>query len=411
MTIVVQKYGGSSVADADRLRVVAGRVARAYDAGNQVVVTVSAMGDTTDDLIALAATVSDHPGRREMDALLATGEMVSSALLTMALRAQGYPAISLNGVQAGFRTDPHHGRARIEKFDTKRIRRELDKGKIVVVAGFQGLNQRDDITTLGRGGSDTTAVALAIGLKAAVCEIFTDVEGIYSADPHLIPEAFKLDEIHYEEMLEMATYGARVMHPRAVELGEFYGMPIRVASSFVDRPGTLIHGRMSMETRNKARSIASDLDVAKVTVVGVPDKPGIAASIFLKLAEASVSVDTIVQNASVGGSTDLTFTVHKNDRDRALEVIRPVCDGIGAREIQSDDRLGKVSVIGTGMLNTPGYAARMFQALAEKGINIELISTSEIRITCLIEKSSVKDAVRVLHRTFELEPETETDNV
>ncbi len=410
MTITVQKYGGSSLADADRLRHVAGRIARAADAGNQVVVTVSAMGDTTDELIELAATVSAKPSRREMDVLLATGEMASSALLTMALREKGYAAISLNGVQAGLRTDRHYGRARIDKVDVKRIRRELDEGKIVVVAGFQGLNRRDDIATLGRGGSDTTAVALAVSLKAAVCEIYTDVEGVYSADPHLIPEAFKLDEIHYEEMLEMATYGARVMHPRAVELGEFYGMPIRVASSFVDRPGTLIHGRMSMETRNKARSIASDLNVAKVTVVGVPDKPGIAASIFSILAEAGVSVDTIVQNASVGGSTDLTFTVHKGDRDRALEVIRPVCDEIGAREIQSDDRLGKVSVIGTGMLNTPGYAARMFRALSEKGINIELISTSESRITCLIEKSTVKDAVRVLHRTFELEPETEADN-
>jgi aspartate kinase len=407
LTIVVQKYGGSSVADAARLRHVAGRIARVADAGHQVVVTVSAMGDTTDDLIALAASVSAKPSRREMDVLLSTGEMASSALLAMALKEMGYAAISLNGVQAGLRTDTNYGRARIAKINSKRIRQELDKGKIVVVAGFQGLHPKQDIATLGRGGSDTTAVALAISLKAAVCEIYTDVEGVYSADPRLIPEAFKLDEIHYDEMLEMATYGARVMHPRAVELGEYYEMPIRVASSFVDRPGTLIHGRMSMEMRNKARSIASDLDVAKVTVVGVPDQPGIAASIFSMLAEAGVSVDTIVQNASIGGSTDLTFTVHKNDRDRALEVIRPVGDQIGAREIQSDDRLGKVSVIGTGMLNTPGYAARMFRALSDKGINIELISTSEIRITCLIEKSTVKDAVRVLHRTFELEPDTD----
>ncbi len=408
MTIVVQKYGGSSVGSTDKMRAVAGRITRAVNAGNGVVVAVSAMGDTTDELMALAAAVTAKPGLREMDALLATGEMAAAALLAMTLRDMGHPAISLNGVQAGLKTDARHGHARIVKLDAKRLHRELDRGRIVVVAGFQGWDEKQDITTFGRGGSDTTAVALAIALKAAVCEIYTDVEGIYSADPNLIPEAFKLEEIHYEEMLELATYGARVMHPRAVELAENFVMPILVASSFADAPGTLIHGGVTMEMRNKARSIASDLDVAKVTVAGVPDRPGIAASIFSVLADAGISVDTIVQNAGVGGFTDLTFTVHRGDRDRALEVIRPACEEIGAREQLSDDQLGKVSVIGTGMLNAPGYAARMFRVLSEAGINIELISTSEIRITCLINKSKVKEAVRVLHRTFELETDEDT---
>jgi aspartate kinase len=328
----------------------------------------------------------------------------------MTLQEMGSTAISLNGIQAGFRTDLNHGRAHIAKVDAKRIHRELNRGKIVIVAGFQGLNRRQDIATLGRGGSDTTAVALAIALRASACEIYTDVEGIYSADPNLIAEAFKLDEIHYEEMLELATYGAKVMHPRAVELGAFYSVPITVASSFVERPGTTIHGRMSMEIRNKARSIASDADVAKITIVGVPDQPGIAADVFSVLAEAGINVDTIVQNASIGGYTDLTFTVRRGDQNQVLEMMQPVCRRIGARDTQSDNRLGKVSVIGTGMLNTPGYAARMFRALSDKGINIELISTSEIRITCLVEKTKIKEAVRALHHSFDLDLEPSAES-
>jgi aspartate kinase len=281
--------------------------------------------------------------------------------------------------------------------------RELDKGNIVIVAGFQGITDEMDITTLGRGGSDTTAVALAASLGAKVCERYTDVEGIYTADPRLVPEAQKLSEISYEEMLEMATYGSKAIHPRAVELGELYKIPILVASSFVDRPGTLIHGGALMEIRNKARSVAHDLDVAKITVVGVPDRPGIAASIFEPLAKAGISVDTIVQNASLQGITDLTFTVAKSQLGKAMEVAKPIAESIGARQCVSDSKLGKVSVIGTGMQNTPGYAARMFRTLSESGINIQLITTSEIRITVIIEEAKVKDAVRALHKAFELE--------
>ena len=405
MALIVQKYGGSSVADAERIKSVARRIARAKDAGNQVVVVVSAMGDTTDELIQLAYQISQKPDNRELDVLLSTGEVVSSTLLAMALHDMGYPAISLSGAQAGIRTDAAHSRARIVEVKAKRVKRELEKGNIVIVAGFQGITEEMDTTTLGRGGSDTTAVALAASLDAKECQIFTDVEGVHTADPRLVPEARKLADIGYEEMLELATYGAKVMHPRAVELGELYKIPILVASSFTDNPGTLIHGGASMEVRNKVRSIAHDLNVAKITVVGVPDRPGIAAALFEPLARANVSVDTIVQNASIENITDLTFTVAKGDLSRAMEVVEPIARSIGARECVSDAKLGKVSIIGTGMQNTPGFAARMFQALSEKKINILLITTSEIRITCIIEESKVKDALRTLHRAFELEVE------
>ena len=405
MALIVQKYGGSSVADAEKIKNVAGRIARARDEGNEVVVVVSAMGDTTDELIELAYQISENPDSRELDVLLSTGEVVSSTLLAMSLHGMGYPAISLSGAQAGIRTDSAYSRARILQIEPKRVVRELEKGNIVIVAGFQGMTEDLDVTTLGRGGSDTTAVALAATLGAEVCQIYTDVEGIYSADPRLVPEAECLDEIHYEEMLELATYGAKVMHPRAVELGELFHIPILVASSFTDKPGTLIHGGVSMEVRNKARSIAHNLNVGKITVVGVPDRPGIAATIFEPLAKAGVSVDTIVQNASIQGITDLTFTVFKSDLARAMEVVKPIATQIGARECASDDRLGEVSIIGTGMQNTPGFAARMFSTLSEKNINIQLITTSEIRITCIINADEVKEAVRALHRAFEIEEE------
>ena len=309
MALIVQKYGGSSVADAERIKKVARRIAQAKDKGDRVVVVVSAMGDTTDELIKLAYQVSDQPGDRELDVLLSTGEIVSSTLLAMALRAMGYGAISLSGAQAGIRTDATYSRARILNVEAKRVVKELERGNIVIVAGFQGVTGEMDITTLGRGGSDTTAVALAASLKAEICQIYTDVEGVYTADPHLIPEAQKLTEIGYEEMLELASYGAKVVHPRAVELGELFNIPILVASSFTDNSGTLIHGGVSMEVRNKVRSIAYDLDVAKITVVGVPDRPGIAASIFQPLATAGISIDTIVQDASIGNITVLTFTM------------------------------------------------------------------------------------------------------
>ena len=403
MAVIVQKYGGSSVADAEKIKNVAQRIAATKDKGDQVVVVVSAMGDTTDELVEMAYQVTQQPSGRELDVLLSTGEIVSSTLLAMALKSMGYGAISLSGAQAGIRTDATYSRARIMEVESKRVVKELEKGNIVIVAGFQGITDEMDITTLGRGGSDTTAVALAASLGAEMCQIYTDVEGVYTTDPRLVPEAQKLDEIGYDEMLEMASYGAGVVHPRAVELGELFNIPILVASSFTQNPGTLIHGGASMEVRNKVRGIAHDLDVAKITVVGVPDRPGISAAIFQPLARAGVSIDTIVQNASINNITDLTFTVAKSDLAKAMEVVEPICKSIGARACVSDSKLGKVSIIGTGMQNAPGYAARMFGTLSEAGINIQLITTSEIRITCIISDTEVKNAVRALHRAFELE--------
>lgn len=403
MATIVQKYGGSSVANAEKIRNVARRIADSSDQGNNVVVVVSAMGDTTDDLIELAAQITKSPEPREMDLLLSTGEIVSSTLLAMALHEMGYKAVALSGPQAGISTDSSFSRARITGIDPQRIVKEFEKGNIVIVAGFQGLTSEDDIATLGRGGSDTTAVALAASLKAKICEIYTDVEGVYTADPRIVPEAVKLEEIGYEEMLEMATSGAKVMHHRSVELGQVFDIPILVASSLVNKPGTIIHGGENMEARNKVRGIAHDMDVAKITITGVPDRPGIATAIFTPLAKAGISVDTIVQNAGANNITDMTFTIVKNDLDKAIQIIKPVVKEIGAGECMTDSRLGKVSIIGTGMQNTPGYAARMFQTLSEQGINIQLITTSEIRITCIIAEDKVEEAVKALHKAFELD--------
>ncbi|MCX6024434.1 MAG: aspartate kinase [Chloroflexi bacterium] len=404
MSLIVQKYGGSSVADAERIRNVARRVARTADEGNGVVVVVSAMGKTTDGLIALARQVAARPREREMDMLLSTGEIMSIALLSMALHDMGYEAISLTGAQAGIRTDSLHSRARIQQIDPERMFAELREGKVVIVAGFQGMSEEEDVTTLGRGGSDTTAVALAAALKADRCEIYTDVEGVYSADPRLAPEARKLKEIHYEEMLELASWGAKVMHNRSVELGAVYNVPIMVLSSFTDAPGTLIHGGAStMEVRNKVRGIAHDLNVAKITVVGVPDQPGIAASLFEPLADAGLSVDSIVQNAGLNNVADLSFTVARSDLEKAMELVRPVAERIRARECVADPRLAKVSIVGAGIQNAPGYAARMFRSLFDAGINIELITTSEIRITCIIRDDKAAEAVQALHRAFGLD--------
>jgi aspartate kinase len=404
MALIVQKYGGTSVADAERIQNVARRVAARRAQGDDLVVVVSAMGDTTDHLIELAHQMTPEPEARELDLLLSTGEIVSCTLLSMALKALGCPAVALTGAQAGIGTDKRYGRARILRVDPSRIRAHLKEGRVPVVAGFQGITEEMDITTLGRGGSDTTAVALAAALGAARCEIYTDVEGIYTADPRIEPAARKLPVISYEEMLELASYGARVMHSRAVELGWAYKVPIYVASSFSDAPGTLIcEGGEEMEQRNKVMGIAHDVDVGRITLRGVPDRPGIAAALFGPLAEAGISVDTIVQNASVERLTDLTFTVAKTDLSRALELVRPVAQEIGAREVLADDHLAKVSIVGAGMQSAPGYAARMFRALYEAGINIELITTSEIRITCLVDAARVGDAVRALHKAFELE--------
>jgi len=403
MAIIVQKYGGSSVADVDKIRNVARRAIKAKEKGNNVVVVVSAMGKTTDGLIALARQVTDHPDVRELDVLLSTGELVSSTLLAMALKSMGHDAVSLSGAQAGIMTDAVYTKARIIDIEVKRMKKELKANKIIIVAGFQGITSEDDVTTLGRGGSDTTAVALAIALKADICETYTDVDGVYTADPRIVPEARKVKELGYEEMMELASSGAKVLHLRCVELGEMYDMPILVASSFTDAPGSLIHGGMEMETRAKVRGIALDQNVAKVTILGVPDKPGIASTVFDALAKANVSVDTIVQNASVERITDLTFTVAKSDLDQAIRVVEPIVKSIGAKGCVADSKLGKVSIIGIGMQNTPGYAAKMFRALYDAGINIELITTSEIRITCIIHEDKAKDAVKALHRAFELD--------
>lgn len=391
------------MADAERIKNVARRVVTTREKGNDVVVVVSAMGKTTDELIRLAHQVTDRPDERELDVLLSTGELISSTLLALALKSAGHKAISLSGAQAGIWTDAVYSQARILTVEEHRIVKELGDGKIVIVAGFQGITHEMDVTTLGRGGSDTTAVAMAAVLGAQACEIYTDVEGVYTADPRFVPEARRLTELGYDEMLELASQGVKVLHPRAVELGELFNIPILVASSFTEGPGTLIHGGIAMEVRNKVRGIVHDLNVAKVTVLGVPDQPGIATAIFEPLVKENISVDTIVQNASVERVTDLTFTVAKSDLEKAMRVVEPAAKSISARGCIADAKLGKVSIVGTGMQNTPGYAARMFRALYEKGINIELITTSEIRITCIIDETRLEDALNALHQAFELE--------
>ncbi|MHB9038045.1 MAG: aspartate kinase [Armatimonadota bacterium] len=404
--IVVQKYGGSSVASTEKIAAVAKRVAnRAKEA--QVVVVVSAMGDTTDELISMAKALSVMPDDREMDKLLATGEQESSALLAIALHQFGQAAVSLTGGQAGIITERIQGRARILKIDGKRLKDELNKGNVVVVAGFQGITENAswaDITTLGRGGSDTTAVALAAALKADKCEIYTDVDGVFTADPRIVPDAVKINTISYEEMLEMAGQGARVMHSRAVELGQLYNVDILVANSTRDVPGTIITKEdPEMEVRNPVRGIAHDTDVTRFTVVAIPDQPGVAAKIFHAPAEANINVDVIVQNVSSEGHADISFTVADADFEKAKKALDPVVAELRAKDLLVDQTLAKVSIVGSGMRSNPGYADKMFQALASEGINILSITTSEIRITCLIERDKVKQAVRALHKVFELE--------
>ena len=409
--LIVQKYGGSSLATADRIRHVAGRIARERADGERLVVVVSAMGDTTDDLLALAAQITPDPDPRELDVLLATGEHMSGTLVAMALHALGIPAISLTGPQAGIRTDTRHGRARIANVDPARLVRELDAGRVVIVAGFQGATGEgfleSDVTTLGRGGSDTTAVALAARLGADRCEILTDVDGIYTADPRVVPEARLLPVIGYEEMLELAQQGAQVMQTRAVELGWVNGVVIAVRSTFSDHPGTRIREDPLVEQRNKVRGLATDRHVAKVTLVGVPDRPGVAHAVFAPLAEAGINVDMIVQNVGHAGTTDLSFTIPSVDLARAERLLDEIRRELGAAEVTTDRDVAKVSIVGAGIQNAPGYAARMFGTLAEAGINIEMISTSEIRITCIIAEADVEAAAQALHRAFALErPET-----
>ncbi len=414
--LIVQKYGGSSLADAERIRHVAGRIARERREGADLVVVVSAMGDTTDHLTELAAAITDQPDPREMDLLLATGEHISGTLVTMALQAQGVEAVSLTGPQAGIRTDGSHGRARIANIDPARMQREIERGRVVIVAGFQGSTdeayEAAEVTTLGRGGSDTTAVALAARLGADACEIYTDVEGIFTADPRVVPEAQLIPTIGYEEMLELAHQGAQVMQTRAVELGWVNDVVIKVRSTFSDHPGTSIEEVSAVELRDKVRAMALDRKVAKITIVGVPDRPGIARSIFEPMADQGLNVDMIVQNVGHDGSTDLSFTVDRANLARTERLLELLGKDLGFTDVQTDAAVAKVSIVGEGIHNHPGYAAQMFGALADEGINISMISTSEIRITCIIAEERIDQAAKAIHRTFRLqEPESADDAV
>jgi aspartate kinase len=403
--VIVQKYGGTSVGTSARIKRVARRIAETVQGGTPVVAVVSAMGDTTNRLIELARKVSDRPAPRELDMLVANGETITAPLVAMRLQAMEVPAVSLTGMQAGVRTSRHHGRARITEINPSRIRRAIEAGMVPVVAGFQGFTDELEMTTLGRGGSDTTAVALAAALGAEACEIYTDVEGILTADPRVVPDARLLRHISYQECLELASVGARVMHPRSVEIGELYGVPIHVRSSFHRRTGTMIvsESEVPMEDRNRVRGVAHEYDVAKVTVMGVPDRPGIAAAIFEPISAAGLSVDVIVQNVSTQGETDLTFTCGESDVPTIERLVRQAAGEIGARDVLIAGGAAKVSIVGTGMVGTPGIAARMFRTLSGVGANIEMISTAEIRITCLINREDVEKAVRALHKAFRLD--------
>ncbi len=402
MALVVQKYGGSSVANADRIKNVAARIAQTRREGHRLVAVVSAMGDTTDELISLAQQISTEPNERELDLLLSTGEMISATLVTMALHELGEHAIALTGGQAGIRTDTQHRRARITGIDPDRMRRELDAGKVIIVAGFQGQTEGDDVTTLGRGASDLTAVALAATLEADRCEIYTDVDGIYTADPRVVRDAQKLTYISYEEMLELASRGAK-MQPRSIELAEVYGVRLVILSSFNDRPGTIIGVGGDVEHYNRVRGVAAEGNVAKVTVVGVADRPGIAQAVFTPLAEAGINVDIIVQNVARDGITDMSFTLKHDDLARAQRVLEREKATLGAQAIVANGGLAKISIVGVGIQSHPGYAARMFQALARARINIEMITTSEIRITCLVAAERVGEAARAVHSEFGLD--------
>jgi aspartate kinase len=402
--IVIQKYGGTSVGSIERIRVVAERVAAAHEAGNHVIVVLSAMSGQTDRLTDMAHEITANPSDREMDMLLATGEQVTIALLAMAIQHMGHPAISMTGSQANILTDMAHTKARIMEIPTDRLLDELKKGKIVIVAGFQGVTTNGDITTLGRGGSDTSAVALAATLKADVCEIYTDVDGVFTTDPNIVPEARKIDRISYEAMLEMASLGAKVLQIRSVEFAMKYGVTIHVRSSFNENPGTIVTKEEPDMEEVLVQGVTYSKNEAKLTVMGVPDRPGIAASIFNQLSHANIIVDMIIQNISEQGFADISFTVFKNESQKALQVIERLMKGeLGAREVQCDDKIAKVSIVGVGMKNHSGVAAKMFDTLAREGINILMISTSEIAISCVIDSKYTELAVRTLHEAFELD--------
>jgi aspartate kinase len=402
MRFVVKKFGGTSVGNIDRILEVAKKIAAACSHGDKVVVVVSAMAGETDRLVTLAAQVSESPDAREFDLLLSTGEMVSSALLTIALNDMGYAAESFTGRQVGILTDSVHTKARIRKIDGERIVQALDQGKIAVVAGFQGIDERQDMTTLGRGGSDTTAVALAAALNADVCEIYTDVDGIYTADPNLVPEARRLRKISYDEMLEMASLGAKVLQTRSVEVAKIYQVPVLVKSTFQEGEGTLVMREDAELEQVVVSGLTLDKNQARITVLGVPDRPGLAAKIFGKVSDAHIVVDMIVQNVSDQELTDISFTVARGDGKKACALVEEVLPEIGARDVKLDAKIAKVSIIGAGMRSHSGIATSMFARLAGENINILMISTSEIKISCIIEEKYGELAVRTLHDAFDL---------
>lgn len=405
MGLIVQKFGGTSVADTDKIKNVASAVIREKNNGNNVIVVVSAMGHTTDYLVKMANEISPNPNCREMDMLLATGEQVSIALLTMAIQAQGVQAVSMNAAQVGIITECVHSKARIVDIKTNKLQEHLDKGEIIVVAGFQGVTPEGEITTLGRGGSDTSAVAIAGAMKADRCDIYTDVEGVYTTDPRIVPKATKLKEISYEEMLELAHVGANVLHPRAVETAKQYQVPMRVRSTFkLDDSGTYIIGVDDMEINKPVAGVAADLSQVRIVVTEVPDKPGNAAQIFEALSDADISVDMIIQSYGRSDATnDIAFTIAKTDLDKTLDILKVVNSKINAKEILLDEDIAMVSIVGAGMVDRPGIAASMFKALAESGINIKMISTSEIKISCLVEREQSNAAIKSLHTAFHLD--------
>lgn len=403
MALIVQKYGGTSVADAERIRSVARRIVETRQAGSDVVVVVSARGDTTDQLYALAYEISPNPPKRELDMLVATGEQESIALVAMAIHALGCEAVSFTASQVGIYTDDAHQKASIRRISPDRIQRELSGGKIVIVAGFQGIDPNDNITTLGRGGSNASAVAIAAVLKADVCENYTDVDGVYTADPRVVADARKLDSISYDEMLELASLGSQILQSRALEFAKKFRVPIHVRSSFTDGQGTIICEEVAEMEQVVVRGVALARDEAKITVQGVPDIPGVAAKICTAMAEQKISVDMIIQNATLIGTTDFTFTVLESDFDDALEAVEKLGRDLGAQNVISDKNIAKVSVVGVGMRSHSGVARTMFSALADAGINIQMISTSEIKISCVVDEPSGEEAVRVIHKAFKLD--------
>lgn len=402
MSIVIHKYGGTSVADPERIKTVAGRVARAKAAGEDLVVVVSAMGHATDELIALAAKVSADPSDRELDMLMSTGEQITAALLTMALHDLGIKAISFTGTQVGIITDSAHRKAKILEIGTERIKGYLKRGYVIVVAGFQGVDDKNNITTLGRGGSDTTAVALAAVLKADVCRIYKDVDGVYTADPSIVPGARKLNRVNYDEMLEMASLGAQVLQSRAVEFAKKYGITVEVLSSFTDAPGTLVCEEVDDMEDMVIRGVTVDRGEAKLTIQRVPDRPGIAATIFGAMADGNINVDMIIQNVSEDGYTDVSFTVSRDEFKKAVRELENVAATMGAKGVTSDEMIAKVSVVGVGMKSHKGVASNMFSTLAKEKINIEMISTSEIKISCVVDEKDADRAARALHKAFGL---------